>query len=103
MKLMNLKRNAKGETLIETLVAIIILTVSAMLLAEVTTSSTRINLSVEKVDKEYRDALKTVETREFPVSGEVTIQTGGTSYTYEVNYYGDMVGLTSYVAKKGGI
>ncbi len=103
MKLINSKRNTKGETLIETLVAIIILTVSAMLLAEVTTSSTRINLRVEEADEEYRDALETVEKRVSPVSGEITIQSGGSSYTYEVNYFGDMVGLTSYEAKEGGI
>lgn len=100
---MKLIQNKKGETLLETLVAILILTVSAMLLAEVTASSTRINLDAEKVDKKYREDLEKVEKRETPISGEVTIQSGGTTYTYNVNYYGDSSGFTSYATKEGGI
>lgn len=100
---MKLIQNKKGETLLETLVAILILTVSAMLLAEVTASSTRINLDAEKVDKKYREDLEQVEKRETPISGEVTIQSGGTTYTYNVNYYGDKSGFTSYATKEGGI
>lgn len=100
---MKLIQNKKGETLLETLVAILILTVSAMLLAEVTASSTRINLDAEKVDKQYREDLEKVEKREAPTAGVVTIQSGGTSYTYDVNYYGDRTGFTSYVTKEGGI
>ncbi len=101
---MKLIHSKKGETLLETLVAILILTVSAMLLAEVTASSTRINLNAEKVDKKYRNDLEKVEKRETPTTGVVTIQNGGTSYTYDVNYYGDRSGFTSYVAvtKEGG-
>ncbi|WP_312043664.1 type IV pilus modification PilV family protein [Anaerotignum sp.] len=100
---MKLIQNKKGETLLETLVAILILTVSAMLLAEVTASSTRINLDAEKVDKKYREDLEKVEKRETPISGEVTIKSGGTTYTYDVNYYGDKSGFTSYATKEGGI
>lgn len=96
-------RNSKGETLIETLVAIIILTVSAMLLAEVSASSIRINKQTGKIDTKYRDQLAVVENRENPEPGEVTITNGGTTYTYQVEYYGDQVGLTSYTAKAGGI
>jgi len=100
---LKLIQNKKGETLLETLVAILILTVSAMLLAEVTASSTRINLDAEKVDKKYREDLEKVEKRETPISGEVTIKSGGTTYTYDVNYYGDKSGFTSYATKEGGI
>lgn len=97
------KANTKGETLVETLVAILILTFSAMLLAEVSATAIRMNQEIEAVDTKYRDELAGVEKREVPFSGEVTIKSGGNTYHYQVDFYGDGVGLTSYQSKTGGI
>ncbi len=103
MKYMKKKLSTKGETVIETLVAILILTISAMLLAEVSATSVRMNQKIETVDAKYRDELAVVEKRESPQSGEVTITSGGNAYTYEVDFYGNEGNLTSYQAKPGGI
>lgn len=103
MRFFKQRQNNKGETLIETLVAIIVLTVSAMLLAEVSASSIKINNQAEAVDTRYRNELANVEKRESPVVGDIQIKSGSNTYTYEVEYYGDLVGLTSYTSKAGGI
>ncbi|KAF5077309.1 hypothetical protein DSECCO2_152110 [anaerobic digester metagenome] len=114
----------KGETLIETLVAIMILTISAMLLAQVTTSSVRINRIAEKVDGEYRRELKMVENREHLSTGNVTIKRDKRSeetpdeippdlpnkpqetYTYGVDYFvgeGNLKAYQAQTGKNGGI
>jgi hypothetical protein len=102
---MKKKLGTKGETLIETLVAIIILTVSAMLLAVVTATSVRMNQKIEDVDKNYRDELAVVEKRDTSFEGKITIQrlSDGHSYTYDVNFFGNEGDLTSYQAKAEGI
>ncbi len=103
MKLEKKRRSIKGETLLETLVAILILTISAMMLAEMTASSVRINRTVEKIDKEYRENVSAAEKRKFYKNETVTIKTTDKEYTYKVEYYGKADGLTSYKAEEGEI
>lgn len=97
MRTLKKRRNAKGETLIETLSAIAIFSLSAMLLAGATVSASSINLKIEENDKTYRSNLKSVENQESYRAGEIKILKNGTvSYTYDVNYYGDLDGMASY-------
>lgn len=103
MRIKKSKRSFKGETLIETLVAILILTISAMVLAEMTATSVRINRSVENIDAEYRTNLAAVENRTSPEDGTISIKSGEKTFSYEVEYYGKVDGLTSYKLKNGGV
>ncbi|MDD4844931.1 MAG: hypothetical protein PHU31_11490 [Anaerotignum sp.] len=105
MKYMKEKLGTKGETIIETLVAILILTVSAMLLAEVSAAAVRMNQKIEDVDKNYRDELAVVEKQDASFKGEITIKrlSDGHTYTYDVNFFGNEGDLTSYQAKAEGI
>lgn len=119
MKLIKKVFRSKGETLIETLVAIMILAISAMLLAQITTSSVRINRIAEKADGEYRRELKMVENRERLSTGNVTIKRDKHSdetpdeipaelptkpkdtYTYGVRYFVGEGNLKAYQAQIG--
>lgn len=101
MRYLKRKRNNKGETLIETLVAILILTISAMLLAGMSATAIRINRSTEVVDATYRTEVVATEKRENGRTGKITIAegVGGKTYDYNVDYFGIKDGLTSYKAK----
>ena len=89
------KRSAKGETLVETLVAILIITFSAIILVNTTIASTNINRKVESSDTNFREELAAAEGLQEPVDGKITIK-GDKTYTYDVEYYGKEDGLRSY-------
>lgn len=93
----------KGETLIETLVAILILTLSAMLLTGMSATANRINLRADAIDAAYRSEVEAVEKKELGKIGTITIAVDAEAYTYEVEYFGETPGLVSYQAAVGGI
>ena len=96
------KRSKKGETILETLIAILIITFSSVMLVNLTITATRMNKVTEQEDDKFRQALMEAEKAESGSSGEVTIKSGGSSYTYEVEYFGEDDGLYSYRASNGG-
>ena len=89
------KRASKGETLVETLVAIVIITFSAIILVNMTIASTNINRKVESSDTNFREELAAAEGLQNPVDGQITIK-GEKTYSYKVEYYGKEDGLRSY-------
>ena len=95
------KRASKGETLVETLVAIVIITFSAIILINMTIASTNINRKVESSDTNFREELAAAEGLQNPAKGQITVksksETGASkSYKYTVEYYGKEDGLRSY-------
>ena len=83
------KRASKGETLVETLVAIVIITFSAI-------ASTNINRKVESSDTNFRDELAAAEGLQNPAKGQITVKSESGTYKYSVEYYGKEDGLRSY-------
>jgi len=98
------KNHRRGETLIETLVAILVITLSALLLATVTTGSVRINAAAREKDSAFRQELENAETGTRSESGTVTLRdAGGASLgSYSVLYSAGGDGaLTSYRMEAG--
>ena len=93
----NIRRRAsKGETLVETLVAIVIITFSAIILVNMTIASTNINRKVESSDTNFRDELAAAEGLQNPAKGQITVKSESGTYKYWVEYYGKADGLRSY-------
>ena len=90
------KRASKGETLVETLVAIVIITFSAIILVNMTIASTNINRKVESSDTNFRDELAAAEGLQNPAIGQITVKSESGTYKYSVEYYGKEDGLRSY-------
>ena len=68
------KRASKGETLVETLVAILIITFSAIILVNMTIASTNINRKVESSDTNFREERAAAEGLQKHVDGQITIK-----------------------------
>ena len=83
------KRASKGETLVETLVAIVIITFSAIILVNMTIASTNINTN-------FREELAAAEGLQNPAKGQITVKSESGTYRYSVEYYGKEDGLRSY-------
>lgn len=96
------KRCKKGETILETLIAILIITFSSVMLVNLTLTATRMNKDTEQEDNKFREDLMDAEKAESGTNGDVTISSGGSSYTYQVEYFGKDNGLYSYRALNGG-
>jgi len=96
------KRLKKGETIIEALFAILIITFSSVMLVNLTLTATKINKDIEQEDTEFRNNLMAAEREESGNRGEVTIRSGSSNYTYDVEYFGNDNGLYSYRALNGG-
>ena len=90
------KRASKGETLVETLVAIVIITFSAIILVNMTIASTNINRKVESSDTNFRDELAAAEGLQNLAKGQITVKSESGTYKYSVEYYGKEDGLRSY-------
>ena len=90
------KRASKGETLVETLVAILIITFSAIILINMTIASTNINRKVESSDANFRDELAAAEGLQNPAKGQIAVKSESGTYKYSVEYYGKEDGLRSY-------
>lgn len=97
------KRCKKGETILETLFAILIITFSSIMLVNVTLTATRINKVIEQEDTEFREDLMEAEKAVTGTNGEVKITSNESNYTYDVEYFGKDDGLYSYRALNGGI
>lgn len=102
-KLRNKLRSKKGETLVEILIAILVVAFGCMIVAIMFTSSMNLNFFAAKKDKEFYQAMSDIE--QLTQSEEQTTKTGTVeikgdeddSTTVDVNVYGD----DSNVAYKG--
>ena len=94
------KRRIKGETLVETLAAILIASLSTMLLTATITAS-KINRSAASSDESFLQQQYTAEQQGTDENrSSVTIKSAGNSQvygTYDVDHYGKDGELQSYV------
>ena len=96
------KRANRGETLVETLAAILVIALSATLLLQLTMTSTRLNRDVERADGDFRAELAAAEGLQELQAGELTVQGALGVYSYEVEYYGEADALRAYRLPSGG-
>lgn len=95
-------KNCSGETLIETLVSILIVTLASVVLVQMVITGCQIGMESGKADKTFSSALTAAEG-ESTSKGNGTVTISGTNgeYTVPVEYYGGGTGnhsLTSYSA-----
>ncbi len=106
MKIMKKLRARSGETLTETLCAVLVMSLSSVLLATMISAASHMNATALEKDSALYSELTTAEeqsaAKSEPKAVEVTIN--GARVTFSATYYGDKDGaLTSYaVPSKGG-
>ena len=106
MKLLRKLRARSGETLTETLCAVLVMSLSSVLLATMISAASHMNASALEKDSALYSELTTAEarsaTKSEPKTVEVTIN--GTKVTFATTYYGGGdSALTSYsYPAKGG-
>ncbi|WP_312279248.1 hypothetical protein [Oscillibacter sp.] len=102
---MRRKRWTSGETLVETLAAILIAALASILLLQMTVVSVRINEKARQMDEDYQTALSAVESqREGSFDGEdiaIALDSPEKKWNYSVSYYRSGE-LTAYAARGGG-
>ena len=99
----------KGESLIESLVAILIFTLASVVLYTMVTTASRINLDTRAREEAMLDQLSSAEKAQTPVgTGTVTVTVNndpGKAFQVEVNLFGTEgqqgqdSGLVSYLRK----
>lgn len=81
-KLLGKIRSRKGETFIEILIAVLVISLSLMLVATMYSSAFNLNISAKEKDEAFYDALKSVEQMDgTPIDGSVTITDKDVDYT----------------------
>ena len=105
--MIKLTKNQKGETLVESLVALLIATLSVMLLTSALTASARINHTNKLSDDKYTRELKKAEEfqrdpAELPQEASVIFEfENGITMEKKVEVFGDTDGrLISYKLKE---
>ena len=91
-------RSSKGETLTETLVAVLITALSALLLATLTGTAVRLSQKADGAARALYGQISQAEAGGEARPGSVTVN----GETVPVWFYGAGDGLTSYRAKGGG-
>lgn len=89
-------RSTRGETLIESLTAMLIVVLSSLLLLHITMVTKNINEKAEKADKSYQTELSSAEAGNGSIKGQVTLHGKGGETQYDVIYTGGKDQLTSY-------
>lgn len=95
----------QGETLVESLVAILICTLSAVMLIVATTSAVRMNAAAEARDKDLQTAQQVAEENTgTAVSATASLKSGGVTLgtvAYQVSVYGSTDTLAAYALETG--
>ena len=93
-------RSRSGETLAEVLIALLIISLSSMLLVVMISTAGRIDMATRARDKMFYEELNLAETHTggTETTGTIKISGGSTDQYIEVTVYGGN-GLTSYEKK----
>lgn len=91
------KRSKRGETLVETLAAILIVVLTSTFFLTATITTAKINRSARTADDTLRVAQEQVEQRQNGRQGSVKIKTAAGTAEYNVTFYGASEKLQSYV------
>ena len=93
-------KKSSGETLVETLVAILIVTLSSLLFLQMTMTSLNISGEAKKMDTDYQASLSAAEEQKTKIAtGTITVS----GRDYSVTYYGtgETGALTAYSGEAG--
>lgn len=82
---MKKKKFSAGETLVETLAALLLVVLSGILFLQMTLTSAQISADVRELDALYRQAVQTAEAQSTPHSGTGEIRVS--TRTYQVEYF----------------
>ena len=98
------KRCSRGETLVETLTAILLVTLASLMMVRMCLSGIQLNHSVRVREDAFRAERNIAELCEESRSspGQVSIRGSGREETYEVRVAGGEGKLTSYYLVKEG-
>lgn len=93
-------RRTSGETLVETLVTILVVTLSCLLFMQFTMASTKINREAQDADAAFETVLSTAEQQQSASSsGEVAIGTRSYDVDYFIGTGSETIKIVSYSAK----
>lgn len=92
-------RSRRGETLIETLAAILVVVLTSTFFLTAVIATGKINQTTGTSDDSLRTAQESVEKKEIGTDGSITVTVGGKSTTYDVEFYGDSDSLQGYERK----
>jgi type II secretory pathway pseudopilin PulG len=92
-------KSKRGETIVETLVAILIVVLTSSFFLTAVIATAKINKTANSADNSFRAAQEQVEKQENKQDGTVTITVGNQSKTYDVEVYGDGEELQGYTLK----
>jgi len=96
-------RSSCGESIVETLAAILVITFAGLFLFASIITAARINKTVEDTNAEFHTQLLTAEQQSGNLDGTVTIRDSGLFIaTLDVEYTGGSGQLTSYRIAEGG-
>lgn len=97
-KLLKKLRQSRGETLIETLVAVLVMTCASVLLATMLLAASNLNSKAQEQDKSFYDQVTAAETDTTP-RYDVDVQfteNGSAVVTVKSSLYGATDGLNAY-------
>ncbi len=92
-------RSRRGETLVETLAAILVVVLTSTFFLTAVISTGKINRTTGTSDDSLRTAQESVEKKEQATDGTITVTAGGKSTDYDVQFYGDSEALQGYERK----
>lgn len=93
-------RAQMGETLLETLVSILVISLSSVVLLTSISASTKINNKVREMDARYQTELKAAEQGMGTLEGTIQVKRkDGVAYSYEVLFAGAPGEIRSYEKK----
>ena len=95
-------RACRGETLTETLVAVLLVGLASVVLASMIGVASRLSTQTAEQDAALYAEVTAAETRADGASGSMTVTVHGRSETFPVTYYGAEGELHSYMYRKGG-
>lgn len=90
---MRRKRSSSGETLVETLAALLLVVLSGLLFLQMTMASTKMSAQAKELDSLYQRVLAAAEKQGAAPVASGSIDIGGRDYA--VNYYAYSSGTSS--------
>lgn len=95
-------RSRRGETLTETLAAILMVSLASVVLMTLVVTASRINRAAGEGDKAFRAEQEIAETQGPGTPGTVTLSGKEIDGAYSVNFSSKSGALTAYSYRKGG-
>ena len=94
--------SGKGETLVETVVAVLVVALASVIFATMTLSASRLNAAAMDADEAFYSELSAVEQQTGTTSGTVTVSWDSTSENFAVMITGADGELRGYADGGGG-